>query len=101
MCDSSECIPSVGIAHSHYSYYNISTDAQTTLAHMLQFVAFLCETFVFAYLGLQASPVLRSGGAAAAWDARGCSPTCYFVSPFLRNDDTALWHACMCKRAFN
>ena len=42
-----------GIAHAHYSYYSVAPDAQITLRRFFQFAAFLSETFVFAYLGLQ------------------------------------------------
>lgn len=42
-----------GICHSHYSYYSASQEARITLRHFFEFAAFLCEMFVFAYLGLQ------------------------------------------------
>jgi len=42
-----------GIVHSHYSYYNVSSDAQVALKRLFDLAAFLCELFVFAYLGLQ------------------------------------------------
>lgn len=42
-----------GIAHAHYSYYSVERDAQITLRRFFQFAAFLSETFVFAFLGLQ------------------------------------------------
>lgn len=42
-----------GICHAHYSYYSVAHDAQITLRRFFQFAAFLSETFVFAYLGLQ------------------------------------------------
>jgi NhaP-type Na+/H+ or K+/H+ antiporter len=42
-----------GIVHAHYSYYNVSSDAQIALKRVFDLAAFLCELFVFAYLGLQ------------------------------------------------
>ncbi len=42
-----------GICHAHYSFYSVARDAQITLRRFFQFAAFLSETFVFAYLGLQ------------------------------------------------
>lgn len=42
-----------GVFHAHYSYYSVAPDAQITLRRFFQFAAFLSETFVFAYLGLQ------------------------------------------------
>ena len=45
-----------GVFHAHYSYYSVAPDAQITLRRFFQFAAFLSETFVFAYLGLQVSP---------------------------------------------
>lgn len=43
-----------GICHAHYSYYCVDLEAQVTLRRFFEFAAFLSETFVFAYLGLQA-----------------------------------------------
>jgi len=48
-----------GIAHAHYSNHSVSPDARIALTRTFEMAAFLCETFVFAYLGLQA----REGGA--------------------------------------
>lgn len=45
-----------GVFHAHYSYYSVAPDAQITLRRFFQFAAFLSETFVFAYLGLQVPP---------------------------------------------
>ncbi|KAL6782170.1 hypothetical protein ACKKBF_B39330 [Auxenochlorella protothecoides x Auxenochlorella symbiontica] len=42
-----------GVCHAHYSYYNIGQDAQITLRKLSEFLAFACEMFVMAYLGLQ------------------------------------------------
>ncbi|KAL4513618.1 hypothetical protein Ndes2526A_g04953 [Nannochloris sp. 'desiccata'] len=42
-----------GIVHAHYSYYNVSSDARIALKRLFDLAAFLCELFVFAYLGLQ------------------------------------------------
>lgn len=42
-----------GICHAHYSYYSVERDAQITLRRFFQFAAFISETFVFAFLGLQ------------------------------------------------
>ena len=44
-----------GICHAHYSYYSVAPESQTALKRFFEFSAFLSETFVFAYLGLQAS----------------------------------------------
>ena len=60
-----------GIAHAHYSYYSVAPDAQITLRRFFQFAAFLSETFVFAYLGLQ---VAEFGS--MTWCATNCS--CHF-----------------------
>ena len=43
------------ICHAHYSYYSVAPESQTALKRFFEFAAFLSETFVFAYLGLQAS----------------------------------------------
>jgi hypothetical protein len=43
-----------GICHAHYSLYSVAPQAQITLRRFFEVAAFLCETFVFAYLGLQA-----------------------------------------------
>ena len=42
-----------GIVHAHYSHYNVSPDARIALRRFFEVGAFLCELFVFAYLGLQ------------------------------------------------
>jgi NhaP-type Na+/H+ or K+/H+ antiporter len=42
-----------GIVHAHYSHYNVSSDARIALKRVFDVAAFLCELFVFAYLGLQ------------------------------------------------
>ncbi|PRW57911.1 sodium hydrogen exchanger variant 1 [Chlorella sorokiniana] len=42
-----------GICHSHYTYYSASVSAQVTLRQFFEFLSFLSEMFVFAYLGLQ------------------------------------------------
>mmetsp|Transcript_28535 Transcript_28535/g.93243 ORF Transcript_28535/g.93243 Transcript_28535/m.93243 type:complete len:537 (-) Transcript_28535:999-2609(-) len=42
-----------GICHSHYALYNVSEEAGTTVHKTAESVAFLSETFVYAYLGLQ------------------------------------------------
>jgi len=39
--------------HSHYSYYNVSSETQVACRRLFEVGAFLCELFVFAYLGLQ------------------------------------------------
>jgi len=36
----------------HYNWYSISSDAQTTTHHLFKTVAFVAETFVFVYLGM-------------------------------------------------
>lgn len=54
-----------GICHAHYSLYSVAPQAQITLRRFFEVAAFLCETFVFAYLGLQArrvSPCSRGEG---------------------------------------
>ncbi len=42
-----------GVVHSHYSYYNVSSETQVACRRLFEVGAFLCELFVFAYLGLQ------------------------------------------------
>lgn len=41
-----------GIVMSHYSHFNLSTVTQITMQQTLRTLAFICETCVFAYLGL-------------------------------------------------
>ena len=41
------------IVHAHYSFYNISDEAQIATAKMINVMVFLLETAVFLYLGLQ------------------------------------------------
>ena len=49
-----------GICHSHYSYYNVSHEAQVSVRRLFEVGAFLCELFVFAYLGLQVATMTHS-----------------------------------------
>lgn len=49
-----------GICHSHYSYYNVSKEAQIAVHRLFEVGAFLCELFVFAYLGLQVATMNHS-----------------------------------------
>lgn len=42
-----------GIVHAHYSFHNISSDAQIAISKVANVLAFICEIFVFEYLGLQ------------------------------------------------
>ena len=64
----------LGICHAHYSFYNCSPPARTTLLWFFAFAAFACETFVFAYLGLQ---VGKRGGGRRDWGrAHTAPPTC-------------------------
>eukprot|EP00887_Chlorella_sp_A99_P005897 scaffold1.g5897.t1 len=46
-----------GICHAHYTHYNVTPEAQVTLRRFFETAAFLCETFIFAYLGLQVATV--------------------------------------------
>jgi solute carrier family 9 (sodium/hydrogen exchanger), member 8 len=41
-----------GIVMSHYSHFNLSTVTQITMQQTMRTLAFICETCVFAYLGL-------------------------------------------------
>ena len=41
------------ICHAHYSFYSVAEEAQIALKRCFEFAAFLSETFVFAFLGLQ------------------------------------------------
>lgn len=41
-----------GIVMSHYTHYNLSTVTQVTMQQTMRTMAFVCETCVFAYLGL-------------------------------------------------
>ena len=49
-----------GICHSHYSYYNVSNETQVACRRLFEVGAFLCELFVFAYLGLQVATMNHS-----------------------------------------
>lgn len=49
-----------GICHSHYSYYNVSHETQVSVRRLFEVGAFLCELFVFAYLGLQVATMSHS-----------------------------------------
>jgi len=42
-----------GIGNAHYSYHNVGEEAQIAVFKSFEAAAFLSETFVFAYLGLQ------------------------------------------------
>ncbi|CAG9463376.1 unnamed protein product [Pedinophyceae sp. YPF-701] len=42
-----------GVVHSHYTYYSLHADAAVTLRRMVDSGAFLCEIFVFGYMGTQ------------------------------------------------
>jgi len=42
-----------GIGNAHYSYHNVGSEAQIAVFKSFEAAAFLSETFVFAYLGLQ------------------------------------------------
>jgi len=48
-----------GIVHAHYSYYNISSDSQIAINKVANVMAFICEIFVFEYLGLQVGLINR------------------------------------------
>ena len=50
------------ICHAHYSYYSVAPESQTALKRFFEFAAFLSETFVFAYLGLQACALTKANG---------------------------------------
>jgi len=41
-----------GVIMKHYNWYSISTDAQTTTYHLFKTIAFVAETFVFVYVGM-------------------------------------------------
>ncbi|GMH41763.1 hypothetical protein BSKO_09673 [Bryopsis sp. KO-2023] len=49
-----------GMCIAHYSYHNITIDAQITMKKLVDVVVFLAETFVFEYLGLQVALIKRS-----------------------------------------
>jgi len=42
-----------GIGNAHYSYHNVGSEAKVAVFKSFEALAFLSETFVFAYLGLQ------------------------------------------------
>jgi sodium/hydrogen exchanger 3 len=42
-----------GIGNAHYSYHNVGEEAQIAVFKSFEAAAFLSETFVFAYLGMQ------------------------------------------------
>eukprot|EP01012_Entosiphon_sulcatum_P046183 TRINITY_DN6193_c0_g1_i1.p1 TRINITY_DN6193_c0_g1~~TRINITY_DN6193_c0_g1_i1.p1 ORF type:complete len:611 (+),score=118.40 TRINITY_DN6193_c0_g1_i1:25-1833(+) len=41
-----------GIVNSHYTFFNLSTFTQITTQQAYRMIAYICETLVFAYLGL-------------------------------------------------
>jgi len=41
-----------GVIMKHYNWYSLSKDAQTSTYHLFKTIAFVTETFVFVYLGL-------------------------------------------------
>ena len=41
------------ICHAHYAFYSVAEEAKIALKRCFEFAAFLSETFVFAFLGLQ------------------------------------------------
>lgn len=42
-----------GICHAHYCFYNMTKESHLTITKSFDTIAFLCETFVFLYLGIQ------------------------------------------------
>ena len=42
-----------GILHAHYAYHNVSDISAVVVKKGFDTIAFICETFLFAYLGLQ------------------------------------------------
>lgn len=60
-----------GIIHSHYSYHNIARESQVAVKKVIDLIAVLCETFMFAYLGLQASARSPSAVPGCRWWMRG------------------------------
>ena len=42
----------LGIANSHYTFFNLSASTQITTQQTFRMFANICETLVFAYLGL-------------------------------------------------
>ena len=53
-------------------FHSVAPDAQITLRRFFQFAAFLSETFVFAYLGLQVR------------GPQGFSEPLHFLNPFCK-----------------
>lgn len=47
------------ICHAHYSYYSVEAESQISLRAFFEVAAFLSETFVFIYLGLQVCAPLK------------------------------------------
>lgn len=47
-----------GVCHAHYCFYNVSEESRATTTNAFNTMAFLCETFVFTYLGLQVAQSL-------------------------------------------
>ena len=41
-----------GVLLGHYNWYNLSSSGKLVTGHVCQCIAYLCETLVFAYLGL-------------------------------------------------
>jgi sodium/hydrogen exchanger 8 len=46
------CLLANAIVNSHYTHHNLSKETQITLRQISQALSFICETMVFAYLGL-------------------------------------------------
>lgn len=46
------CIITTGIVMSHYATPNLSEHAKHTIATLVQTISFLCEIFVFVYMGM-------------------------------------------------
>ena len=49
-----------GIVHAHYAVHNISKDARVAVKKVANVLGFLCEIFVFEYLGLQVALIPRA-----------------------------------------
>jgi len=58
------------IAMSHYNYYNISVNARIATHDAFKSIAQICETFVFAYIGITAGVSLGPKSVAIVYDAK-------------------------------
>ncbi|XP_078522555.1 sodium/hydrogen exchanger 9 [Lissotriton helveticus] len=70
-----------GVTQAHYTYNNLSTDSKMRTKQLFEFMNFLAENFIFAYMGLALftfqnhifNALFICGGFAAIFVARACN----------------------------